>query len=278
MRSGTNIGADAAYNELVSVGSYTFGIASQDVAKFYSSSCSTVTLYFDLNGTSSSITITSSKPSDVNNGSTDVNNASNDNGQDATGGTSGNQSTNVGDTSEGCDILGGTNSKTVELLAWVIKIIRLGVPILIIILGMTDFLKILFSGEDKVFKEAFTRFAKRLGIGVCIIFIPYIIQLVIHISGVDTQYGIDNFFCGIVDAASGTKVSNSTTTKTCGDRGTLSECNKDGKCNWNYSGNFCETISTSTQTKTCGDRGTLSECNKDGNCKWNYSGSFCEVS
>ncbi len=122
-------------------------------------------------------------------------------GDDQSGNTTTTPSSN-GKT-EGCAILGGTNSKTVELLSWVVKVIRLGVPILIIILGMTDFLKILFSGEDKVFKDAFAKFAKRLMIGVCIIFIPYIIQLLIRISGVDSQYGIDNFFCGIIDATSG---------------------------------------------------------------------------
>lgn len=115
-------------------------------------------------------------------------------------------STNSGEKSSGCGILGGTNSETVKLLSWAMKIIRLGVPILIIILGMIDFLQILFSGEDKVFKDAFSKFVKRLIIGVCIIFIPYIIQLVIRLSGVDTQYGIDNFYCGIIDATSGVKI------------------------------------------------------------------------
>lgn len=100
----------------------------------------------------------------------------------------------------GCDILGGMDSKTVQLLSQVVKIVRLGIPILIIILGITDFMKILFSGEEKVFKEAFSRFLKRVLIGVIIIFTPYILQLLVSLSGIETQYGIDNFFCGIIDA------------------------------------------------------------------------------
>lgn len=100
----------------------------------------------------------------------------------------------------GCDILGGTNSETVQILSTVVKIIRLGVPILIIILGIIDFMKILFSGEDKVFKESFNRFVKRLGIGVIIIFVPYLLQFLVRLSGIESQYGIDNFFCGIIDA------------------------------------------------------------------------------
>lgn len=105
--------------------------------------------------------------------------------------------------SAGCDILGGANSKTVKLLSGIVKLIRLGVPILIIILGMTDFLTILFSGEDKTYKDAFTKFVKRLLIGIIIIFIPYVLHFLIRISGVDKQYGIDSFFCGIIDQVSG---------------------------------------------------------------------------
>jgi hypothetical protein len=106
--------------------------------------------------------------------------------------------TNVGVT--GCDILGGANSETVQILSTVVKIIRLGVPVLIIVLGILDFMKILFSGEDKVFKESFNRFVKRLGIGVIIIFVPYFLQFLVKLSGIESQYGIDNFFCGIIDA------------------------------------------------------------------------------
>lgn len=106
--------------------------------------------------------------------------------------------------SAGCAILGGSGSNTVKLLSTIVKIIRLGVPILIIILGMVDFLTILFSGEEKTYKDAFSKFVKRLLIGVIIIFIPYVLHFMVRISGVDSQYGIDNFFCGIVDNAIGT--------------------------------------------------------------------------
>jgi len=106
-------------------------------------------------------------------------------------------------TTTGCEILGGANSKTVQLLSWVVKLIRFGIPIIIVIFGMVDFLKILFSGEDKVYKDAFAKFVKRLLIGAIIIFIPYVLHFIVRLSGVDKQYGIDNFFCGIIDATSG---------------------------------------------------------------------------
>lgn len=101
----------------------------------------------------------------------------------------------------GCGILG---PKVVEILSWFVKVIRLGVPILVIILGMIDFLRILFSGEDKVYKDAFLKFVKRLIIGVVIIFVPYIIQFAVKLSGVESQYGIDDFYCGIIEASGAT--------------------------------------------------------------------------
>lgn len=101
----------------------------------------------------------------------------------------------------GCGILG---PKMVGILSWFVKVIRLGVPVLVIILGMIDFLRILFSGEDKVYKDAFVKFVKRLIIGVVIIFVPYIIQLAVKLSGIESQYGIDDFYCGIIEGSGAT--------------------------------------------------------------------------
>ena len=105
----------------------------------------------------------------------------------------------------GCGIFGAVNSSTVKLLSWAFKLIRFGIPIIIIVLGITDFLTILFSGEEKVYKDAFSRFAKRLLIGILVLFIPYIIYFIVRLSGVDKQYNIDNFYCGIIDTVSGVK-------------------------------------------------------------------------
>lgn len=132
-------------------------------------------------------------------------------GNGTTGSTStvkGTQGGSTGTKTSGCGILGNTSSKTVQLLNWVVKGIRLGIPILIIVMGMIDCLRIVFSGEDKVFKEAFTRFVKRIGIGILLIFIPYILYWLFRLSGMDKQYGIDNFYCGILETTSGTKVPN----------------------------------------------------------------------
>ena len=125
----------------------------------------------------------------------------------------------------GCGILGDTNSSTVQMLSWAFKLIRLGIPILIILLGMVDLFKIVFSGEDKVFKEAFMRFAKRIGIGMAFIFVPYILYFFIRISGVDVQYDIDNFYCGIMESTSGAKGTDSSNNAT----GSLKSCSEYSK-------------------------------------------------
>ena len=162
---------------------------------------------------------------------------------------------NDGKTS-GCDILGGVDSKTVKLLAQLVKIVRLGIPILIIILGIIDFMRILFSGEEKVFRESFTRFVKRLLIGVVIIFLPYILQLLVSLSGIETQYGIDNFFCGIIDAT-GVKGDKkpSTYQDPAGDYKTSNSCDGAGYI-WNSVKNICVTGEGNTISKT--------DCKKSG--------------
>ena len=106
---------------------------------------------------------------------------------------------------EDCALLGGTGSKTVNLISWAFKLIRLGIPVLIVILGITDFLKILLSGEEKVYKESFSNFVKRIAIGMAFLFVPYILFFIFKLSGVGEQYNIDNFYCGIIDQVSGVK-------------------------------------------------------------------------
>lgn len=89
---------------------------------------------------------------------------------------------------KGCDVLG---PKTSELLKWGLNLLRIGGPLLVIALGVTDFLKILLSGEDKEYKECGKKFIKRLLALVVLQLLPYILFFVIDISGVTTQYGIE---------------------------------------------------------------------------------------
>lgn len=97
-------------------------------------------------------------------------------------------STSTSGNIKGCDVLG---PKTSELLKWGLNLLRIGGPLLVIALGVTDFLKILLSGEDKEYKECGKKFIKRLLALVVLQLLPYILFFVIDISGVTTQYGIE---------------------------------------------------------------------------------------
>lgn len=88
---------------------------------------------------------------------------------------------------EGCAVFG---PKTQSFIKWGLNLLRIGAPVLVVLLGVTDFLKILMSGEEKTYKEAGMRFVKRLLALVVLEFIPYVLLFLLDISGVLKQYGI----------------------------------------------------------------------------------------
>lgn len=87
--------------------------------------------------------------------------------------------------------------KTVKLIKQVYTLIRYLVPVLIIALSIVDFLKVLLSGEEKAYKTAWSKFIKRLIIGVVILILPILISFIINLSGALKGYGIDSdsLFC-----------------------------------------------------------------------------------
>lgn len=89
---------------------------------------------------------------------------------------------------EKVNICSGTTLKAFQVIGYIIYIIKILVPIIIIVLGMTDFGKAALSGDDKANVTTITTLGRRLIIGVLIFFIPTIID----------------FFLGLVD---GTKES-----------------------------------------------------------------------
>ncbi len=87
--------------------------------------------------------------------------------------------------------------QTLEIIEWIIKIIRIVIPILVIFLGIVDFASAMFSGEDKSLKQSGTRFVTRLIAAIILIFLPYLLSFLINISGIAGDYNItpDNMFC-----------------------------------------------------------------------------------
>lgn len=87
-----------------------------------------------------------------------------------------------------CDSLG-------SLLDWlngIFLLIKIGVPLLIIILGIVDFITAMGSDSEDNMKKTWSKFVKRLIIGAVIILIPYVIQLLLNIVGYgDSTCGIN---------------------------------------------------------------------------------------
>ena len=180
-----------------------------------------------------------------------------------------------------------------------ILVVQILTPVILIILGIYDFVRAVVASDEKIMKESQNKFIKRIIAAVLVFFVIAIVKFAFglipgdnvlacipcfttsgdscsasytcNMQSFDSEIGVDG---SSSSGSSSSSSSSSSQTKACGDRGNLSECNSDGKCKWNYSGNYCE-VATS-QTKACGDRGNLSECNSDGKCKWNYSGNYCE--
>lgn len=98
---------------------------------------------------------------------------------------------------DGCAAFGAETTKIVQ---WIFRLIRIGVPVIIIFLTIVDFAAVVFSGEEKNFKETGKRFATRLVIGLVIIFLPMILAFVIDLSGALVPYGIDRgeLFCSVI--------------------------------------------------------------------------------
>ena len=79
-----------------------------------------------------------------------------------------------------CGIFGKT---TWGYIQTAYSLIKLFIPALIVLLGMTDFLKVLFSGDEKDMKASSVKFMKRLFAGIIFILLPILVEFLIRIVG-----------------------------------------------------------------------------------------------
>lgn len=85
-----------------------------------------------------------------------------------------------------------------ELISEVIGYIRIGVPILLIILCATDLSTVVLSGDDKAMKVAASRIMKRFIAAVAIFFVPLIVSVVLNLEPVKNSLNlVDDPTCGI---------------------------------------------------------------------------------
>lgn len=92
-------------------------------------------------------------------------------------------------------IIGEQLQKTIDKI---LKYVRILVPILIIVLGLTDFGRAILSSKEEEMKKAQATFIKRLIIGVAIFLLPTLINLIIDLANMAWKNGLfGNSSCGI---------------------------------------------------------------------------------
>ena len=75
----------------------------------------------------------------------------------------------------GCIIDEGTQS----IIDWIMNLIRIGGVILLVVLGMLDFVKAVASGEQEEMKKSKSKFVKRLIACVVLFFVPIIVKILV---------------------------------------------------------------------------------------------------
>lgn len=90
-------------------------------------------------------------------------------------------------------------TKTGDIIRWIIKLIQIAIPVIIIIMTIVDFAGVAISGEEKNFKAAGNKFMKRLVIGIAFILLPMLLTFIIDFSGALEPYGIERnqLFCSL---------------------------------------------------------------------------------
>lgn len=110
-------------------------------------------------------------------------------GGSSSGGVSGGSSSY--DFSDGskvqCGNIGKFHKKIPELTSWVITIVQVAVPVLLIILGMIDFIKALVSQKEDEIKQGQRIFIKRVITGVLIFFVVVIVKFVVSLVANSTD-------------------------------------------------------------------------------------------
>lgn len=92
---------------------------------------------------------------------------------------------------EGCEAL----EPLMEDIQLVWDMIKIAAPILVVVFGSIDFFQAVIASDDKQMKTATTKFSKRLMLAAAIFFIPYVIEVLFAISGLDQT--ITSAVCGI---------------------------------------------------------------------------------
>ena len=85
-----------------------------------------------------------------------------------------------------------------ELLSDIIGYIRVGVPVLLLVLCASDFISVITSQDDNAMKKAGARIVKRFIAAAAVFFVPLIISVILNIDAVKNSLNlVDDPMCGI---------------------------------------------------------------------------------
>lgn len=95
-----------------------------------------------------------------------------------------------------CDAI--LTREAADLISEVVDYIRIGVPILLIILSIIDFAGVVTSDDENAMKVATSRVIKRAIAAVLVFFVPLIIRLILGIDAVSNALNlVDDPTCGV---------------------------------------------------------------------------------
>ena len=90
-------------------------------------------------------------------------------------------------------IICGFSEKLIIYIANIVKWAKYIVPVIVIVLGILDFIKAIAADKEDEMKKAQGKFIKRLIAAALIFIIPFIIEFVLN------KMGFDANGCGIID-------------------------------------------------------------------------------
>ncbi|MCI6266367.1 MAG: hypothetical protein MR598_05940 [Erysipelotrichaceae bacterium] len=96
-----------------------------------------------------------------------------------------------------CEQLFGENDELIKMIKSGITLVKIAIPIILIGLGIVDFVQAVFSSSEDKMKKAQQKFIKRLIIGVVIFLIPSLLKFILTIAN-GIWGNIDADLCGLL--------------------------------------------------------------------------------
>lgn len=97
-----------------------------------------------------------------------------------------------------CSTLIGDN--TIGIIQELYKYLKILVPMIIILMGTLDFIKVVTIGKEEDMKKAQSNFIKRIVVGIVFFIVPVLVSVILKISGITEAYDFgskdsDAIFC-----------------------------------------------------------------------------------